>query len=182
LSAFAGSFETWAADIKHLLDTLGIQRTVMLGMSGGGPYACACARYLPERTAALVTIAGMLATNDPAHADLLQQMHWADKLHSQLIDNKLTHAATLLLSLPFLALSPYPLRWIGKLPAAVSQLVCRVLTAAGWAEADRQLMLQQPQITWQLLPELMQQSVAQGPAGLGWDMKLTSSSWSFDLK
>uniref|UniRef100_A0A383VCC3 AB hydrolase-1 domain-containing protein n=1 Tax=Tetradesmus obliquus TaxID=3088 RepID=A0A383VCC3_TETOB len=176
------SFETWAADIQHLLDSLHIQQAVMLGMSGGGPYACACARYLPARTAALVTVAGMLATNDPAHADLLQQMHWMDKLHSHIIDNKLAHNAVLLASLPVMALSPYPLRLIGKLPGAVQQLVCRVLTSAGWAEADRQLLLQQPQITWQLLPELMAQSVAQGAAGWGWDMKLTSSAWSFDLR
>ncbi|WIA21009.1 hypothetical protein OEZ85_005344 [Tetradesmus obliquus] len=177
-----GSFVTWAADIQHLLDSLHILQAVMLGMSGGGPYACACARYLPARTAALVTVAGMLATNDPAHADLLQQMHWMDKLHSHIIDNKLAHNAVLLASLPVMALSPYPLRLIGKLPGAVQQLVCRVLTSAGWAEADRQLLLQQPQITWQLLPELMAQSVAQGAAGWGWDMKLTSSAWSFDLR
>jgi pimeloyl-ACP methyl ester carboxylesterase len=178
----AGSFESWAADIKHLLDTLNIKRAVMLGMSGGGPYACACARYLPTRTAALVTVASMLATNDPAHADLLQQMHWMDRIHSYVINNKITHAAVLLLSLPVMALSPYPLRLIGKLPAGISNLVCRAVTAAGWAEPDRQLMLQQPQITWQLLPELMQQSVAQGTAGWGWDMKLTSSTWSFEPK
>lgn len=177
-----GSFLTWAADIQHLLDSLHIQQAVMLGMSGGGPYACACARYLPAHTAALVTVAGMLATNDPAHADLLQQMHWMDKLHSHIIDNKLAHNAVLLASLPIMALSPYPLKLIGKLPGAVQQLVCRVLTSAGWAEADRQLLLQQPQLTWQLLPELMAQSVAQGAAGWGWDMKLTSSAWSFDPK
>jgi hypothetical protein len=124
----------------------------------------------------------MLATNDPEHADLLQQMHWADKLHSYIIDNEFAHSAVLFLSLPVMALSPYPLRLCSKLPAAVNKLVCKALTAAGWAEADRQLMLQQPQITWQLLPELMLQSVAQGTAGWGWDMKLTSSTWSFDPK
>lgn len=36
---------------------LGIERAVMVGTSGGGPYACAVASQLPHRTTALVLIA-----------------------------------------------------------------------------------------------------------------------------
>ncbi|KAF6255806.1 Alpha/Beta hydrolase protein [Scenedesmus sp. NREL 46B-D3] len=168
-----GSFEAWAADIKHLLDTLRIQRAVMLGMSGGGPYACACARYLPTRTAALVTVAGMLATNDPAHADLLQQMHWMDKLHSYVISNRLAHSLVLLLSLPVMAL---------QAAAGNQQTGVQGCDGGGLGGARSAADAAAAAVTWQLLPELMLQSVAQGMAGLGWDMKLTSSTWSFDPK
>lgn len=49
-----------AADIETIADHLGIDRFAVVGRSGGGPHALACAALLPERvtrTAALVSIA-----------------------------------------------------------------------------------------------------------------------------
>ena len=50
----------WPADVATLADGLGIERFAALGWSGGGPYALACARALPQRvsTAALVSSVG----------------------------------------------------------------------------------------------------------------------------
>lgn len=50
----------WPADIAALLDALGIARAGVFGMSGGGPYAAACAEALPDRItgAALVSAMG----------------------------------------------------------------------------------------------------------------------------
>ena len=47
-----------AADVEDLADALGIERFAVVGRSGGGPYALACAALLPERVtrvAALVS-------------------------------------------------------------------------------------------------------------------------------
>jgi pimeloyl-ACP methyl ester carboxylesterase len=46
-----------AGDVAVILDTLGVERCLTLGWSGGGPHALACAALLPERVAAAGTIA-----------------------------------------------------------------------------------------------------------------------------
>jgi pimeloyl-ACP methyl ester carboxylesterase len=48
-----------AADVARLADTLGLDRFAVMGASGGGPHALACAALLPERVWAAVTIAGI---------------------------------------------------------------------------------------------------------------------------
>jgi pimeloyl-ACP methyl ester carboxylesterase len=45
-----------AADVAAIADALGIGRFAMLGHSGGGPHALACAALLPERVNAAVSV------------------------------------------------------------------------------------------------------------------------------
>jgi pimeloyl-ACP methyl ester carboxylesterase len=51
----------WPADVAAMADALGLGRFAVLGWSGGGPYALACARMLPER----VTAAGVISAPAP---------------------------------------------------------------------------------------------------------------------
>lgn len=44
---------SYAGDLAALADSLGIARFAIAGISGGGPYAAACAALLPERVMAL---------------------------------------------------------------------------------------------------------------------------------
>jgi len=46
----------WPADVATLADRLGLARFGVLGVSGGGPYAAACAYALPARVAAAVLL------------------------------------------------------------------------------------------------------------------------------
>lgn len=48
-----------AADTTAVLDALGVERFATYGVSGGGPHALACAALLPERCAAVATVAGI---------------------------------------------------------------------------------------------------------------------------
>ncbi|HWC38003.1 MAG TPA: alpha/beta hydrolase [Acidimicrobiales bacterium] len=52
-------------DLTLLIDRLGIDRFAMLGLSGGGPYALACAYALPER----VVVAGVLGGVAPTQGE-----------------------------------------------------------------------------------------------------------------
>lgn len=48
-----------AADVARIADALGIGRFAVVGHSGGGPHALACAALLPARVLAAVSIAGL---------------------------------------------------------------------------------------------------------------------------
>lgn len=49
----------WAADVSTLCDALEIGRFAVAGLSGGGPYALACAHELPERVVAVAVLGGV---------------------------------------------------------------------------------------------------------------------------
>eukprot|EP00878_Enallax_costatus_P017819 GHUV01018725.1.p1 GENE.GHUV01018725.1~~GHUV01018725.1.p1 ORF type:complete len:263 (+),score=76.22 GHUV01018725.1:1274-2062(+) len=151
------------------------------GMSGGGPFACACARYLPHRTAALVTIASMVATNDPANQHLTARMHWLNQLNSAAVAyTPGILALGMRLSWPFMLIAPYPVSVLQALPDGVSQLAVKLMTSVGYAKADQQLLMQQPGLAY-VLVLIQQQSVAQGVQGVLHDMSITMNPWSFKL-
>jgi pimeloyl-ACP methyl ester carboxylesterase len=55
----------WAADVAVVADRLGHHRFMIVGLSGGGPYALACAHQLPDRVAAIA----LLGSVTPAVGD-----------------------------------------------------------------------------------------------------------------
>src|SRR5919107_466153 len=48
-----------AADVSSVADALGIERFAVVGHSGGGSHALACAALLQERVSAVVSISGV---------------------------------------------------------------------------------------------------------------------------
>ena len=57
----------WPNDVRELADALGIGRFAVIGVSGGGPYAAACAWALPERVVRAGIISGVaLSGHGPA--------------------------------------------------------------------------------------------------------------------
>lgn len=57
-----------AEDVTAIADALGIERFAVMGHSGGGPHALACAALLPDRVQAAVSVSG-LAPMDAAGLD-----------------------------------------------------------------------------------------------------------------
>lgn len=49
----------WPADVAAVGDRLGIERFAVIGYSGGGMYAAACAHALPERVSAVAIVSGL---------------------------------------------------------------------------------------------------------------------------
>jgi len=53
-----------ATDVAAIADALGIDRFAVMGASGGGPHALACAALLPDRVVGAVTLAGVAPFSD----------------------------------------------------------------------------------------------------------------------
>lgn len=55
----------WPNDISEIADTFGIDRFSIIGYSGGGPYALACAYSIPDRLNKVCIISSMTPINAP---------------------------------------------------------------------------------------------------------------------
>lgn len=71
----------WPRDVREVADMLGLGRFAVLGASGGGPYALACAHAMPER----VTRAGVISGVGPYDAPgATKGMRWQNRVGFQL--------------------------------------------------------------------------------------------------
>jgi pimeloyl-ACP methyl ester carboxylesterase len=59
----------WASDISRLADHLHIGTFSVVGVSGGGPHAAACARFLPDRVRGAGIVSGVGPLADPGSED-----------------------------------------------------------------------------------------------------------------
>lgn len=59
------TFLSWAVDVAHLADALGIDRFAVMGLSGGAPHAAVVAHQLPERVTAVGLVSGLAPSNMP---------------------------------------------------------------------------------------------------------------------
>lgn len=53
-----------AGNVRQIVDALGVARFAVMGASGGGPHALACAALLPDRVAGAVCLAGLAPFTD----------------------------------------------------------------------------------------------------------------------
>lgn len=53
-----------AADVEQVVDALGVERFAVMGASGGGPHALACAALLPDRVLGVACFAGLAPVTD----------------------------------------------------------------------------------------------------------------------
>jgi len=55
----------WPADVCALADALELRKFAVLGVSGGGPYAAACAAMAPERVTRLLLVCSLAPLDEP---------------------------------------------------------------------------------------------------------------------
>ncbi len=60
---------SWADDVRELAEQLSWNRFSILGISGGGPYAAACAALLPEQLSRVLLVCAMGPTDTPEAID-----------------------------------------------------------------------------------------------------------------
>ena len=64
-----------AADVSNLADQLNIERFELLGISGGGPYALACAARIPDRLLSVVLVCSLAPLTSPEITRGMVRLH-----------------------------------------------------------------------------------------------------------
>ena len=150
----------WPDDLTALANTLGIERFSVVGVSGGGPYAAACAWKIPERLISVGIICGLGPLNAPHIMDgMILMNRWG--LH-------LARRSPFLTALVF-KISAFMLR--NHSEYLVRRLAARV------KGADRNFLKRKE--TAFILASSFRESVRQGFSGPLHDLMLYSRPWDF---
>jgi pimeloyl-ACP methyl ester carboxylesterase len=161
LSAFQRhrTLSGWTSDVSALADNLGIGRFGVAGISGGGPYAAACAALLPDR----ITAAGLISPVGPLHPP-----EGPDRLPpAQLVTFRLLPHLTPAMAASFTAARILFLK-------APDLMYRAVMKRAGPSDAQ---ILSRPEIRKNLLAGVLE-GLRPGIRGVVQEMKIFASPWN----
>ena len=144
----------WPDDVTELADALQTDRFAVLGISGGGPYAAACAFKIPERLTATGIVCGMGPSDAPG---MKGGVSWA-------IPGKSSLMRRLILSLTSMGLRRDPSQFLSRSKETL-------------AEPDR-LLLDRPELA-DLFVDGLQEAFRSGIGGAAQDAALYTSPWGF---
>jgi pimeloyl-ACP methyl ester carboxylesterase len=151
----------WPNDVRALADSLRIERFAVAGLSGGGPYAAACAWALPERVTAAAILSGIGPTDVPGVTRGMTPPNRAVLW----VSRNLPFAARALVGLMALQLRN-PERAIARM-------------ARGLPEPDREA-LADPETRRRLIAEV-RESLVRGTEGAVSDFRIFAQPWGFPL-
>lgn len=152
----------WPADLAEVADALGLDRFAVLGVSGGGPYALACAARLPTRVIAVAIVAGLGATTvaeDFARLEVFARMSF-----------RLARSA------------PVLSRVVNRVLAAMLRRrpeLLDTLLAAGMSAPDREV-LADPEVR-RMLEASLHEAFRSGSKGASHDLRVLAQPWDFDV-
>lgn len=153
----------WPADAAAVADALGLEHFAVLGVSGGGPYAAACAWALPERLTAAGIVCGL---GPPESRREVQGMRWPARVGLAMAARSPLLAAAVCGPLAHLAgrhaeVLLGGLAWIAPLP-------------------DRAVLARTDVRTTVL--RTFREGVRQGGRGLAEDLAVLAHPWGFALE
>jgi pimeloyl-ACP methyl ester carboxylesterase len=151
----------WPHDVTQLADALDLDRFAVMGVSGGGPYAAACAHKIPERLSSVGIICGMGPLEAPGAKDGMTRFCRACLFVSE-------HVPQLLR--PFCALIT---RALGDTPHGFH--------LGGEASPLDRETLERAEIN-QILGDSFCEAVRDGARGAAWDLALLGRRWDFRLQ
>ena len=155
-------FSDWVRDVTFLADALELKKFSILGNSGGGGYAAACAARIPERLHNVVIVSGGWRMNQP---EAMKNLPVRNRLVFLLADK-----APFLLK-PILNMMAAPSQ--GKPEQQLEQLK-PTLHPADYA------IFQQPG-KLEALNQAIREAMRQGAKGAEWDLRLYVRDWDFRL-
>jgi pimeloyl-ACP methyl ester carboxylesterase len=153
----------FANDMRTIADTLGVDKMAVVGLSGGGPYALACAAAMPERIVATGVLGGVAPTVGP------------DSISGGLV-------ALGALAAPFIQVAGAPLRLAA---VALIRMIRPVAEPAVYLyarispQADRELLVR-PEFKAMFLDDLLNGSRKQMSAPFS-DIVAFARDWGFRL-
>ena len=154
------TFLDWATDVSRLADDLGITGYRVVGHSGGGPHALACAHSNPGRVHSVATVsspAPPAAPNRGLHPAfrVMNLLFQSPALYRPMAKNQLKQMAT------------SPQRWLSV-----------------WGRmqpADGELFDRQPEVAAEIIAE-MTEGARQGVPGIVHEASLYHADWGFHLR
>jgi len=152
----------WPGDVLHLAYHLGLARFTVAGISGGGPYALACAHSIPQHLDAVGIVSGV-APFDRDH--LFERMPWLNKVAvraAQLAPSLVRHG---LKSAVILKLCPHFA--IGLLARTLDTPDHEVLNRTEVKDAIARSLVE---------------SLRQGAQGMADDLLILARPWGFRLR
>jgi pimeloyl-ACP methyl ester carboxylesterase len=157
----------WPSDVAEIATHFGWDRFSIVGVSGGGPYALACAAALPERVERVLLIAGAAPLSDPAVFALLSA-------RQRMTLGRLIHSPKMLRAVVF-ALSVMP---------QFARVLALGATLGGLSSADLRT-IRSPEVAAavkRMPPEAAQAPFGSSVDGAAWDGHLHSHPWGFTLE
>lgn len=153
----------WTEDVTELVDALEIERFAVVGLSGGGPHALACAVALPDRIPNVGVISGMGLLEAP---DATRGMSLYNR-----VGFRLTRHAPLVLRVVL---------WPTARRAQTHPLAVVERLREHFAPPDRRVT-ERSEIRAAMADELTE-AYRQGPQGHVADLKALTRSWAFTLE
>jgi pimeloyl-ACP methyl ester carboxylesterase len=154
------SLGDWPGDVLALAHELHLRRFAVLGVSGGAPYAVACAWRLPQRTEAVAIVSGLPPLDHP-HATLE-----LGRRHRVLLAVARRVPAALALT-----------AWLGSQLARRGPRVYLNLMGGSLPANDRRI-LARPAVQAMLAADLAE-AFRQGTAGVRREFELATRPWGF---
>jgi pimeloyl-ACP methyl ester carboxylesterase len=155
-----GGLGDWAADATLILDALHVDSAALLGISGGGPFAAACAVRIPGRVRSLMLVSALGAPDWPTNGIAPGER------------------MSLMLAAHAPAFSAWSLDRLAALARLRPELFLR-LAATAQPEADIRA-LQHPGLRESFLTSYVE-AFRGGSWGVAQDLRLLTQSWDFDL-
>ncbi len=153
----------WAADVARLADQFALERFAVVGVSGGGPYALACAARIPER---LNSVALVGAMGPLTRTDLTKGMPALNRL-ALVLAARLPPLAHLAVGVAARLVRRHPERYLAHM-------------MVGAPPADRGVLTDTAYRT--LFAESTAEALRQGGRGVAWELTLLARPWDFKLQ
>lgn len=152
----------WSKDVVEIADHLELDKFGVIGASGGGPSALACAYEIPGRLDFVVILASWAPNSFKGNT---QEMNKIDQFFAKLSENRPQ-------------LLTYPFTLMGFVAKRFPKMFIEFISSS-LSEPDR-MMLKDPDVE-RILTKDVQESFRQGSQGVADDALLCYNNWGFEI-
>jgi pimeloyl-ACP methyl ester carboxylesterase len=152
----------WPRDVEAIVDALGIDRFAIYGLSGGAPFALACAADLAARVTATAIVAGLgmtTVTDDFARLEVVARTSFRLARSVPVLSRAVNHALAAVLV---------------RRPGLLNTLL-----AAGTSAPDREVLADAGVTA--ILAASLREALRAGSEGASHELRVLARPWNFDV-